>query len=132
MRGIVPSSAAAGSSAAGTPGTPTRTSRRVLGGPGALGGWAGADAGHARTSVNRMTGRRTSRTRIDILRYVYTWNPGRLPAVPTGRGTGRAERNLLPKAGHWRNEHADRARSGPCRKKSSKFTSSNDDKEAAH
>src|SRR2546426_2754176 len=78
MRGIVPSSAAAGSSAAGTPGTPTRTSRRILGGPGALGGWAGADAGHAGTSVNRMTGRRTSRTRIDILRYVYTWNPERL------------------------------------------------------
>src|SRR3989454_12833793 len=95
MRGIVPSSAAAGSSAAGTPGTPTRTSRRILGGPGALGGWAGADAGHARTSVNRMTGRRT----IDILRYVYTGNPERLPAVPTGRGTGRAGRNLLPKAG---------------------------------
>src|SRR5207253_11239686 len=67
MRGIVPSSAAAGSSAAGTPGTPMRTSRRILGGPGALGGWAGADAGHTRTSVNRMTGRRTSRTRIDIL-----------------------------------------------------------------
>src|SRR6266403_5067496 len=128
MRGIVPSSAAAGSSAAGTPGTPTRTSRRILGGPGALGGWAGADAGHARTSVNRMTGRRTSRTRIDILRYVYTWNPERLPAVPTGRGTGRAVRNLLPKAGQWPNEHADRARSGPRGKKSCKFKDSTDGK----
>src|SRR2546425_8162482 len=96
MSGIVPSSAAAGSSAAGTPGTPTRTSRRTLGGAGALGGWAGADAGHARTSVNRMTGRRTSRTRIDILRYVYTWNPGRLPAVPTGRGTGERYETCCP------------------------------------
>src|SRR2546421_10075162 len=101
MRGIVPSSAAAGSSAAGTPGTPTRTSRRGLGGPGALGGWAGGGAGHAGTSVNRMTGRRTSRTRIDILRYVYTWNPGRLPAVPTGKGKGGAVRNLLPQTGQW-------------------------------
>src|SRR2546427_10435464 len=104
MRGIVPSSAAAGSSAAGTPGTPTRTSRRILGGPGALGGWGGADAGHAGKSVNRMAGRRTSRTRIDILRYVYTWNPERRPAVPTGSGTGEEGRKVRPKVGQVPNE----------------------------
>src|SRR5438093_2157951 len=128
MRGIVPSSAAAGSSAAGTPGTPTRTSRRILGGPGALGGWVGADAGHARTSVNRMMGRRISRTRIDILRYVYTWNPGRLPAVLIGRGAGRAVRNLLPKADSSRTNMRTGLGAVHEGKKSCKFKDSTDGK----
>src|SRR5712691_721606 len=69
MSGIVPSSAVAGSSAAGTPGTPTRTSRRALDGTGALGAWESAADGHARTSVRRMTGRRTTGTRINFLIY---------------------------------------------------------------
>src|SRR5207245_292020 len=67
MSGRVPSSAVAGSSAAGMPRAPTRTSRRVLVGTGELGAWDSADDGHARTRVRIMTGRRTTRTRINLL-----------------------------------------------------------------
>src|SRR5437867_5493276 len=67
MSGRVPSSAVAGSSAAGMPRAPTRTSRRVLVGTGELGAWDIADDGHARAKVRIMTGRRTTGTRINLL-----------------------------------------------------------------
>src|SRR5437667_11587044 len=67
MSGRVPSSAVAGSSAAGMPRAPTRTSRRVLVGTGELGAWDSADDGHARTRVRIMTDRGTTRARINLL-----------------------------------------------------------------
>src|SRR5438132_12705127 len=94
MSGIVPSSATAGSSAAGTPGTPTRTSRRTLDGTDALGGWEGADEGHARTSVRRMTARRIRGMRINVL---YTWNPRPLPAVPRAEEWGERYETCCPR-----------------------------------
>jgi hypothetical protein len=62
MSGVAPSSDAAGSSVAGTPGTPTRSSFRI---------WASAGFEKARKSV-RMRNARSIDSR-DI-RIFYTWN----------------------------------------------------------
>src|SRR3989475_10630582 len=94
MSGRVPASAVAGSGAAGMPGAPTRTSRRALGGTGELGAWDSADDGHARTRIRRMTGRRTTGTRINLL---IRGTSGICHPLRRAKGGGRAVRNLLPK-----------------------------------
>src|SRR2546422_497598 len=129
MSGRVPSSAVAGSSAAGMPGAPTRTSRRAVDGTGELGAWDSADDGHARTRVRRMTVRRTTGTRINLL---IRGTSGICHPLRRAKGGGRAVRNLLPKPasgdGNARNGRGAASEGGKC----SEFKDSTGGKYAAN
>src|SRR2546425_921430 len=129
MSGRVPSSAVAGSSAAGMPGAPTRTSRRAVDGTGELGAWDSADDGHARTRVRRMTVRRTTATRINLL---IRGPSGICHPLRRAKGGGRAVRNLLPKpasgGGNARNGRGAASEGGKC----SEFKDSTGGKYAAN
>src|SRR5438876_1021608 len=103
MSGRVPSSSVAGSSAAGMPRAPTRTSRRALVGTGELGAWDSADDGHARTRVRIMTGRRTTGTRINLL---IRGTSGICHPLRGGREEAESRRVLeIPSRLHVRFEH---------------------------